>query len=251
MKNIKKTIYIIIIFSILYIVYKNYKIKHDNYDIVIAPGGVLGFYTLGICHYIKNNYNIKNKKMIGFSAGSFNVVFMSIDPKYDNDFLLNLFKLNIRGDDNPRQTIKKITSNIKNTIDFKDIDLRDKCIGLTTPYLSLKTINTFRSNNEIINSCISSSFIPYITYNDIFYFYKGNIYYDGGIMYHFLKRTLNKDCLAISYYMFNRNTTFSLFNILHKSNISIYELYILGYHDAIKNKAYFDKFFNHSLSYTS
>ena len=84
----------IIIYKVLY--KKNNKLY--NYDIIIEPGGNYGFYTLGICHFIRNNYNIKNKKIIGFSSGSWNVIFLSIKNKIKNNsnvYLLSLFRNNI------------------------------------------------------------------------------------------------------------------------------------------------------------
>lgn len=232
---------IILVLLLLYILYSKYKIKHENYDIVLAPGGILGFYTLGICHYIKNNYNIENKKMIGFSAGSFNLIFMSLKDKYNIDYLSKLFNLNIRGSDNPKKIISLLQKNMEIEVKFDDLIFDNKYIGLTTNNMTLRTFNKFNTNKELINCCIASSFIPYVTYDDLFYFYKGSNYFDGGIMYHFLKKTLNQECLIISYKMFNRWTNCN-FDILNKKDISIYELYNLGYHDAIKNKKYLDSF---------
>lgn len=235
---------IIITFAIFYIYYKKSKYKPENFDIMLAHGGILGFYTLGICHFIKNNYNIKNKKMIGFSAGSLNLVFMSIDNKYNNDFLLNLFKLKIRCDDSPIKILQLVIKNMLNSINFEDLDLNNKCIGVTTNDLSLKKINCYRSNKELLNACIASSFIPFGTYPDIFYFYKGKNYFDGAIVYYLLlKNQINKDCLIVSYHMFKRNFKFKLLNLLNKREISMYELYIIGYHDAIMNKKYLDSYF--------
>lgn len=231
----------LMVLLLLYIIYKKYNINHEKYDIVLAPGGILGFYTLGICHFIKNNYNIKNKKMICFSAGSFNLIFMSLKDKYDIEYLSKLFNLNIRGNDNPKKIISLLQKNIITEVNFDDLIIDNKCIGLTSNNMTLHTYNKFNTNKELINCCIASSFIPYLTYDDLFYFYKGKNYFDGGIMYHFLKRTLNKDCLIISYKMFNR-WTHNKFNILNKKNISIYDLYILGYHDAISNKKFLDSY---------
>lgn len=236
-----KTKITLILIYIIYLLYKKYKIKHQNYDIVLAPGGMLGFYTLGICHYIKNNYNINNKKIIGFSAGSFNIIFMSLKNENNNEYLSKLFNLNIRGNDNITDMIMLLQKNILLEINFDDLLLENKSIGLTSNSLKLQDVNSFNTTKEIVNCCVASSFIPFITYNDFFYFYKGKDYYDGGIMYHFLKRTLKKKCLIISYKMFNRWKN-CRFNLLKKKNVSIYDLYMLGYHDATNNKALFDSY---------
>ena len=64
-------------------------------NIVVNPGGNMGFYILGICHYIKNHYDISNKVIHGFSSGSINTIFLSMDQKYDDYFLKKLFSLNL------------------------------------------------------------------------------------------------------------------------------------------------------------
>ena len=71
-----------------------YKVtNHVIPDIVICPSGRYGAYQLGICHYIKNNFNIENKKILGFSAGSLNAVFLSIKKEHNNECLKQLFKI--------------------------------------------------------------------------------------------------------------------------------------------------------------
>ena len=82
-----KKIYFIVFMVILYNLYKPTINLIRNPDIILSPGGLLGFYVLGICHYIKNHYNIDNKNIVGFSAGSLNTIFLSLDKSYDNPFL--------------------------------------------------------------------------------------------------------------------------------------------------------------------
>ena len=65
-------------------------------DIVFSPGGYYGMYTLGVCHYIKNNYDIKDKTKLGFSSGSFNALFMSMDKSKDHLFLKKLFEKKLK-----------------------------------------------------------------------------------------------------------------------------------------------------------
>jgi len=45
--------YLIMFLLLFYILYKpNIKLIR-NPDIILSPGGLLGFYVLGICHFIK------------------------------------------------------------------------------------------------------------------------------------------------------------------------------------------------------
>jgi len=54
--------YLIMFLLLFYILYKpNIKLIR-NPDIILSPGGLLGFYVLGICHFIKNNYDLSGKK---------------------------------------------------------------------------------------------------------------------------------------------------------------------------------------------
>ena len=77
---------VIILFLIINITYSynhlfnRFIIKTQNNKkklITITPGGYKGFYTLGICHYIKENYNLENYYFSGASAGSWNALFLS------------------------------------------------------------------------------------------------------------------------------------------------------------------------------
>jgi hypothetical protein len=90
-----KTIYItiIIIIYLCYVAKKNNLTKEKfDYDIIYYTGGYYGFYQLGICHYIKNNFNYKNKCVLGISAGAWLSIFMSLDNDKSNDFLCKVFK---------------------------------------------------------------------------------------------------------------------------------------------------------------
>jgi hypothetical protein len=62
-------------------------------DIVVGPGGRYGTYTLGICHYIKNHFDISNKKILGFSSGSWNSLFMCMKKEYVTPALKRSFAL--------------------------------------------------------------------------------------------------------------------------------------------------------------
>jgi hypothetical protein len=98
-----------------------------NVEIVISPGGRYGMYNLGICHYIKNHFDIKNKKIVGFSAGAWNALFMSIKNKNMNDILRKIFKLNR---DNLPNMLKKSKSIVED-YSINDFNLNNVYIGTT------------------------------------------------------------------------------------------------------------------------
>ena len=47
--------------------------------VVSTPGGLFGFYFMGISAYIKENYNLTNYIFTGASAGSWNSLFLSLN----------------------------------------------------------------------------------------------------------------------------------------------------------------------------
>ena len=215
-------------------------------DIILSPGGLLGFYVLGICHFIKNNYNIKSKKTIGFSAGALYCIFLSLDKQYDVLFLRELFKLNLNGNMPIPYLLNKTVDLIHKIFDINMFDTSQKYIAVTMDYNKLVGYDHFLNLKDMTNCCISSSFIPFITYRDLFYFYNGQCCVDGGLLYPYYKRNvgISKKILYLNYKIFKR---FNRYNIpgfcLLKRNYSIYELYMLGYSDATRNKHILDEYF--------
>lgn len=238
---------IIILLILLYLKIKNKpsqsgSIPKIDGDIVISPGGRYGMYNLGICHYIKNHFNIKNKKIVGFSAGAWNALFMTIKHKNMNEILRKIFKMN---KDKLSNMLKK-TKNIVDEYSIDDFDIKNLYIGTTTCNIfknDLVIHNNFLTIEDLTRCCVSSSFIPFLTYNDLFYFYKNKLSFDGGLLYKKYIKTLPPTTLIISFKMFGRHTNQKIYKELYKKNkISVYQLYIKGYHDAKKNHDYFKNF---------
>ena len=226
-----------------------YEINTDNIipDIVISPGGRYGMYSLGICHYIKNNFDITNKKIIGFSSGSWNGLFMTMKKEYINDALKKAFR--IKNENIPN--ILKKTINVVQEYNINDFNIQNLYIG-STHFNKHIIHNNFITLDEVIRCCVSSSFIPFVTYNDLFYFYKNKLSFDGGFYYKNYIKTLPSTTLIISFRMFGRHKNLNIFTEkIKKNKPSAYQLYIKGYHDASKHHDYFAKYFNYSSSYSS
>ena len=163
---------------ILLLILLYFKIKHKpskisgvmpniNVDIVISPGGRYGMYNLGICHYIKNHFNIKNKKIVGFSAGAWNALFMSIKNKNMNEILRKIFKMN---KDKLSNMLKK-TKNIVDEYSIDDFDIKNLHIATTTCNMFTNDLvihNNFLTIEDLTRCCVSSSFIPFLTYLTIY-----------------------------------------------------------------------------------
>ena len=250
MKFISKFLILFILLCLIKKFNSNHKIIYDmpepinepkiEFDIVISPGGRYGMYNLGICHYIKNHFDLKNKKIVGFSAGSWNALFMCMKKDYISDAIKKSFSLN-------KETVPnmlKKTINIIEKYTIHDFDTNNLYIA-TSGFNKTIIYNKFILLQELIRCCTSSSFIPILTYKDIFYFYKNRLTYDGGIYYKKFKKTLSSKTLIISFKMFGRYKNINIFKErLKKSKPTAYQLYIKGYHDAIKNHSYFEQYLN-------
>jgi hypothetical protein len=240
-----KTIYIIIIILIYicYIIKKKNSQNKLNYNVVYNTGGYYGFYQLGVCHYIKNNFNYKDKSCVGISAGAWLSLFMNLDKEYTNAFLLKLFK-NL----NRTTPIYKLPSIFKSSAEPFVNNISIKNINILVTNLSevtYKIHNKFLSVNDIIECCTASSFVPFVTYKELFYFYNHKMVVDGGLFKKIYINEIDTDkTLIIKYDMFGRFKQFKLFKCFRRPKYSSYELYLLGYKDASKNHAYLQKYFN-------
>jgi hypothetical protein len=228
--------------------YKNYKIIYDipfkesdpTMDIVVGPGGRYGTYTLGVCHYIKNNFDISNKKILGFSSGSWNSLFMCMKKEYVTAALKRSFALSKE----PIPIMLKKTVDIFKSYSIDNFDI-DNLYVATSSFNKTVIYNKFLSLDEVIRCCTSSSFIPGITYKDIIYFYKQRPTIDGGLHYKKYIKTLTPKTLVVNFKMFGRYKHINMMKEQFKKyKPSAYFLYIKGYQDAKKNHAYFEKYLN-------
>lgn len=212
-------------------------------DIVLSPGGYNGFYQLGICHYIKNHFTFDDKKIIGFSAGSWAGLFLCLHKDKSNECVRNIFK-----QINKCCRLSKIPSILKNAIekyDYSDFNIKNLNIGMTNVHKKNICIhNDFLTIQDCVNSCIGSAFVPYVTYNDLVYFYKHKFVLDGAIYYKkFIKEIDTNKTLVISAHCFRSNYKKRVpFMGLKKPKRTLYDLYILGYNNARNNHAYIKKY---------
>lgn len=231
--------------------------KHNiNKIITISPAGYKGFYLLGICKYVKENYNLENCIFSGASAGAWLSLYMSykINTETRNAALKKFEKIIV--DDqicDPKMTnALEIENIIKNNIlsnySSDDFDLEKIHIGCTsfTKFNSIIYSN-FNSLEDAIDCCISSSHIPFITGN-VLKFYKNELILDGGFSGKnaFLKET-NVPTFHICPTTFIKKNfikrIFSFTTLFSKSRFDLREEIKKGYEDAKQNKQYFDSFF--------
>ena len=228
--------------------------------ISISPGGLKGFYELGVLSFIKESYDMENYIYSGASAGSWNALFMC----YKNDnkkFVYSLMKdlklLRVKSIKELEYVLKYNLLTKYNTTDF---DLRRLFIGVTSIPNFRPATNIFSDFNNLedaINCCIASSHIPLITggltnrYHDMYTF-------DGGFsQYPYLNFTEN--VLHITPGMWKNNEIkitdknklvdkLASLNIIvelfmMRKNRNYMELFDNGYADAKRNKPLLDDIF--------
>lgn len=231
--------HIIFLCFILYLPMLNSKI------INIYPGGLHGFYMMGICKYIKNHYNLNSYKFYGASAGSWNGLYLSYrDKDNDDKFIENIE--NIMIDERPK-SIYKLQLQIKDTLldnyDINDFDIEKLYITVAefgNPAFTIekRIYSDFVSLNDVTNCCIASSHLPIIS-GKLTYIYNDRYCLDGGIFSNPFLKIKNENILNIRPFMWKREKKYK--NNLREIDIkkSIY----LGYEDAYKNRDYLNEYF--------
>ena len=244
MKN-KLIFFILLLCGLYYMTLYNVDVDIEP-DIIISPGGYKGFYQLGICHYIKNHFNYSNKKIFGFSAGSWLGLFLCLDNKHSNECIRSLFKQSGYCCPLPKMPnyFKKSISKFKEG----DFNLSNLYVGMTNiENKSMYLKNNFLSTSDCLQSCIGSSFVPMVTYRDIIYFYNHRNVIDGGVCYRkYIKKVDTNKVLVIrpSLFRHNQKKSFDLIRGFFKPKRSLYESYILGYKNARDNHDYLKKYFH-------
>jgi len=230
--------------------------------ISISPGGLKGFYELGVLSYIKDNYNLDNYIFSGASAGAWNALFMCFSND-NNKFVYNLLDYKL----SQIKSIKDLQYFLKykflSNYNTDDLDLRRLFIGVTTVKRFKPVTNIFSDFDNLedaINCCIASSHIPLITggltnrYHDMYAF-------DGGFSnYPYLNITEN--VLHITPSIWSKANT-NILNVTNKKTLKetlgsvniVFELLLMlknrnymelfdnGYLDAKKNKNLLDNIF--------
>ena len=234
---------------------------HDNEKklITITPGGLKGFYVLGICSYIKENYNLSDYVFSGASAGSWNSLFLSF--KHDTKKIVDsIFDI----DYSKAGSIFNVELMIKNKFitefDDNDFDLDKVYIGSTIfDKCRLKSIvyNNFVSLEDAIDCCMGSSHIPFIS-GSLYFVYKDKITLDGGFSLYlnespYLPTKIPSLIISPSLFRDNISNNESVdlcefykgyFESIDINRVTdVKSMYDEGYHNAMNNKEALDEIF--------
>ena len=213
-------------------------------EIVLGPGGVAGFYSLGISHYLLNHFDLKDKRLVGFSAGSFTLLFMRLSPEKRNSMLQEIFKCNERSACN---AMRHIMDKIETTTALDDYDLNGTSIAVSHPR-GIALYDHFLTIQQLSRCCKSSSFIPFVTHESGMDFYNHKLAMDGFFYYKSFLKQYTEPPLMITPFMFGRYSNAAwdkikfIFGIHPLKTTSIYQLYLYGYHDARQNHSFFEKY---------
>ena len=210
-------------------------------NINIGATGLLIPYSIGALAYIKKNLNICDYHLTGISGGSFASVIYHLENDMSNhDKLWDKLIGNVNDNDNVNVNVKmnknleefqqRIKYNIINN--YKNVNINNIPISVVVSRINNfkiinEKINKFNSLDELLNICICSSYIPYISGKTFSMKYKNNNYIDGGIfrnLHHFdcvdkcessiyiHKQMAKRKFEYKDYFYLDKNTSRKLFN---------------------------------------
>jgi len=231
----------------------------DKKLISISPGGYKGFYMLGTCLFIKENYNLDKYIFSGASAGAWNSLFMSYkgDPL---EFISNIMDptiINKTGSTFEVEFLLKMK--LLQIYKSEDFDLNRLFVGVTTyNKLNFNTniFTDFDNLEDAVNCCIASSHIPLIT-GGIFNKYHDMYSFDGGFS-EFPYLSVMKPSMHITPSMwepqqkilekpnvYNKIQTFyNTTTLFSREKYDLFELFDNGFNHAKKNKDKLDLVFH-------
>lgn len=225
------------------------KYSSNKKSIYISPGGLKGFYMLGVISYIKNNYDVSEYQIIGTSAGAWNTIPLALDnEEFNTEFLDSMFNyFDEIVDKNEKVSLyniqcnmKKICENCKN-IEYSKINIVSNNLSFRGFHAVL--INNFSTMEDLTKYCIASSHIPFLTGN-IFCRVDGKLYFDGGIFKEKVKTT-TRPYFCIESSMWNYDFGELNLDPFNKNHLHHYKtIYNQGFADSCENKKELDKYFS-------
>ena len=228
--------------------------NNEKKVITISPGGFRGFYMLGLCKYLKENYELEDYIFSGASAGAWNSLFLSLKEN-DDDFINYIFDIdytNVKSLQLIEENVKKAVLNNYKTEDFK---LNKVYVGTTVwKRFRFRTViyNDFSDLEDAINCCIGSSHIPFVTGN-LFYKYRNLLTFDGGFSkYPYVDGKYADVHITPSYWEDRKKNKLSqpanlnikdYTTLFSKKEHDLKIMYLQGYEDAKNNQHVLDSLF--------
>lgn len=224
----------------------------NNKIITLSPGGFKGFYTFGLCKFLKENYDLSEYVFSGASAGAWNSLYLCLNSELD-DFVETIFKIDFKNIPDLNGIEQEIKRCILKKYKSEDFCLDKLYIGTTVfKGCRFKTVvyTEFDDLEDAINCCMASSHIPFIT-GGLFFKYRGLYSFDGGFSrYPYING--NYSNIHITPSIWEKEATKRLLpslnindytSLLSRRKHNLTELYLQGYQDALENKEELDKLF--------
>lgn len=224
----------------------------DKKLISISPGGFKGFYVMGICKFIKDNYNLDDYIFSGASAGAWNSLLLCFNRDI-NEIQHKILDSTLQNTNKISDIEKRIKKQMLESYSTEDFDLRRLFIGVATinKYKTNTTIFTgFDNLEDALNCCIASSHIPLVTggFTNV---YRDILSFDGGFSkYPYLNTT--RSALHITPNIWKKkNKTISpsmsisdYTTLFSKAQYKFTEMVENGYTDSLQNKKTLDDVFD-------
>lgn len=204
-------------------------------SLILKPGGLKGFYMMGICRYIKEHYDLQDWKFYGSSAGAWNALYLVCNK--DDFFLSQAYELSDFEYTDLYDLEKTIKKRMLNHFSIYDFDLSRLHICISSkrrwlPMLRKNIVRDFRDLDDVIECCITSSHLPFISNGRLFYKYRNIPCMDGGAFLNPHEKHIQPD-YVIEPDMW-KNKKIDTMNRMY--NLNIPGLFNQGYLDARNHK---------------
>lgn len=215
------------------------------------PAGIRGFYTLGVCKYIKDNYDLSKFIFSGASAGAWNGLFMIHNG--NNEKMLNdIFSLNYKDASSIQNIEYLLKEKIIEKYDESNFDLNRLFIGVSVldnifclkkEFLKKELYYDFDNLEDVVDCCIASSHIPFLT-GGLFRKYQNKISFDGGIKeYPFLDIIKPTFEITPTLWLGQKDAETAIKNSFKRKDVDFRKLFDDGYNLSYKNRHKLDNIF--------
>lgn len=213
-------------------------------NINIYGTGLFLPYSMGVIGYIKKNIVIPDYKITGISGGAWCSLLYTQENDLSNHDKIwsytignNVTKLKLQSD------MKTFQKNVENNLKLRYKNKKPKNLNkisiistkLEGALFKMKTEekNDFVNIDDVIDFCLCSSYLPYLSGSTFSKKYKGERYVDGDIKFDY-KNVNQENKIIIHKHMWDRK--FEPNNYLYIDKEKSRELFEYGWKDTEKNK---------------
>jgi predicted patatin/cPLA2 family phospholipase len=205
-------------------------------SLVIKPGGLRGFYMIGICTYIQKNYDIEDWHIYGSSAGAWNALYLSCKKK--DLFIKEAQYLDQYSYASLNDLERTMKDKLLNRFTLEDFDVHRLHLCVSSkrrffPWFRKNIINDFIDLDDLIECCIASSHLPYVSNGKFYYRYRNKKCLDGGVFRNPHQNYMKPDFI-IEPSMWKKDKI--KMKKKNMTSIDIREMLYEGYKDAYRNQ---------------